>query len=77
MSKKGKLKRLNRQIELLKNFEGDFYQEKKVGENWYIKSFNGSTERWQVSIYSEQSFGKYKAYTQAKIYNNEFERKMI
>lgn len=36
-----KLKRLARQQELLKNFEGDFYQEKKVGNEWY--------EIWQAS----------------------------
>lgn len=42
-----KAKRLARQIELLKNFEGDFYQEKKVGNEWYVKSFNGGTH-WKL-----------------------------
>ena|ERR1035437_121077 len=57
-----KQKRLERQNELLKNFEGDFYQEKKVGDEWYIKSYNGGTKRWQVSIYSEISYNNYKSF---------------
>ncbi len=67
--KKGELKkqkRLARQMELLKNFEGDFYQEKKVGDEWYVKSWNGGTKRWQVSIYSQESFDRYSAFKRAK-----------
>ena len=61
-----KQKKLERQIELLKNFEGDFYQEKKVSEEWYIKSYNGGTKRWQVSIYSEQSYRNYKSFQEER-----------
>ena len=59
---KKKLERLARQQKLLAMFEGDFYQEKKVGNEWCIKSYNGGTGRWQVSIFSEISYKKYKSY---------------
>lgn len=59
-----KLKRLARQQELLSNFEGDFYQEKKIGDEWYIKSFNGGTGRWQVGIYNDIAYRRYKSYKQ-------------
>ena len=57
-----KQKKLLRQQELLKNFEGDFYQEKKINDKWYVKMWNGGTKRWQVAIYSEDSFKRYKSY---------------
>lgn len=66
MTKTSKLKRLARQEELLKNFTGDFYQEKKIGNEWYVKSFNGSTGRWQVSVFSEKSFRGYKSFSESK-----------
>lgn len=37
MGKLGKLKRRKRQEELLKNFTGDYNQEKKVGNQWFVK----------------------------------------
>jgi len=73
MTKTSQAKRLARQIELLKNFEGDFYQEKKIGNEWYVKSFNGGTQRWQVSIFSEDSFKKYSAYKTTKREEEELE----
>lgn len=59
-----KAKKLAIQNELLKMFPQatDHYEEKKVGEEWYIKSYNGGTGRWQVSIYSEISYRRYKAF---------------
>ena len=73
MTKTAQAKRLARQIELLKNFEGDFYQEKKVGNEWHVKSFNGGTQRWQVSIFSEDSFKKYSAFNNARKEQDELE----
>lgn len=58
-----KKKRLReRQIELLKMFTGDFYQEKQVGKEWYIKSWNGGINKWQVAVFSEVSYKKYKSF---------------
>lgn len=58
-----KKKRLReRQIELLKMFKGDFYQVMQVGNEWYIKSWNGGTNKWQVSVYSDVSYKKYKSF---------------
>jgi hypothetical protein len=57
-----KAKRWKRQLELLKNFEGDFYQEKKIGNEWYVKMWNGGTARWQVAIFTEEKFRKYKGF---------------
>lgn len=66
-SKKNKrMERLARQNELLKNFEGDFYQEKKVGNEWHIKMWNGGTHKWQVAVFSEIAYKKYKAFGSAK-----------
>lgn len=62
-----KKKRLReRQIELLKMFEGDFYQEKQVGDEWYIKSWNAGTQRWQVASYPESSYRRYKSFFREK-----------
>lgn len=66
MTMSNKLKRRLRQQELLKNFEGDFYQEKKIGENWLVKSWNGTVGRWQVGVYSEDSFRRYKEFSENK-----------
>ena len=60
-----KAKRLARQEELLKVFShqvGDFYEEKKVGDKWYIKMHNGNTDTWQVAIFTNQSFRSYKTF---------------
>ena len=63
---KQKEQRRQKQRELLKYFEGDFYQEKKIGDKWFVKMFNGNTERWQVAIYSESSFQTYKEFQENK-----------
>lgn len=60
-----KAKRLAIQMELLKSFahqKTDHYEEMKVGNEWHIKSYNGGTKRWQVSIYSEVSYRNYKSF---------------
>lgn len=65
--KKRELRRL-RQEELLKNFQQDedHYEEKKVGSEWYIKNWNGGTKKWQVSVYSNQSYRNYKNYNESR-----------
>jgi predicted RNA-binding protein with PUA domain len=72
-----KQKRLERQLELLKNFnqEEDHYEEKKIGNQWYVKSFNGGTKRWQVSIFEEGAFGNYKAFSHARKEDEELDEK--
>lgn len=68
------LKRLQRQEGLLHEFDGqeheEHYEEKHIGDKWYVKSWNGGTKRWQVSVYSEDSFKRYKSWTDR---NTEFE----
>lgn len=54
-----------RQIELLKNFTGDYYQEKQVGDKWLVKHLDGDTGKWQVAEYTEDSFSRYKQYSSA------------
>lgn len=58
-----KLKREQRQNELLSLFQGDFYQERKVGDNWYVKMWNGGTNKWQVAVFTIASFNNYKAFS--------------
>jgi hypothetical protein len=62
MSNTKKLKREERQKELLSYFTEDHYQEKKVGDEWYIKMWNGGTNKWQVAVFSDKSYKKYKSY---------------
>ena len=59
-TKTSKERALQRQIILLKHFEGDYYQEQKVGDEAYVKMWNGGTKRWQVAVFSQQSFRNYK-----------------
>lgn len=72
-----KQERLARQIELLKNFEQeeDHYEEKKIGNEWYIKMWNGGTNKWQVAIFNEISFKKYKAFDRAEEETEELDEK--
>ena len=68
MSKNKQNERRLRQLELLKEFShqvGDFYEEKRVGDNWYVKQYNGNSDTWQVAIFSNNSFRRYKTYTKA------------
>ena len=72
MGKATKLQRQLRQNQLLNYFEGDFYQEKKIGNQYFVKQFNRSTGRWQVAIFSEGSFAKYKAFNTNKKLDQKF-----
>lgn len=68
MSRKQKMRRL-RQEGLLHEFDHqvvDHYEERKVGNDWYVKSWNGGTNLWQVAIYSESSFRRYKSFQEKK-----------
>lgn len=42
------------------------YEEKHIGDKWYVKHFNGITGKWQVAVYSEDSFRRYKTYSKPK-----------
>lgn len=61
-----KLKRLKEQEDRLKQFdqEYDHYEEKDIGGEVWVKSYNGGTNRWQVSIYTPPSFRRYKQYSE-------------
>ena len=72
MCKATQLQRQLRQNQLLNYFEGDFYQEKRVGNSWYVKRFDQNTHRWQIAIFSEASFAKYKAFNINKKLDQEF-----
>ena len=62
-----KTKRQARQELLLKEVFGhqvrDFYEEKLAGDNWYVKQYNRNTDRWQVAVYTKDSFRRYKSFT--------------
>ena len=49
-----------RQQFLLSFFKGECYQEKEVNNFMLIKNMNGNTGRWQVGIYTQDSFKRYK-----------------
>lgn len=40
----------------------DGYQEKEWGDYWLVKQVNGKTGREIVSVYSKESFAKYKGF---------------
>ncbi len=67
MGKLKSIKRRARQETLLQEYFShqvrDFYEEKQVGDKWYVKQYNGNQDKWQVAIYSNESFRKYKQYT--------------
>lgn len=50
------------QDELLKMFDGDFYQEKITPECVYIKMWNNGTERWQVAKFSLSGYRNYRQF---------------
>ena len=52
-----------RQEFLLSFFNDNGYEEKQVNSFWLVKQWNGNTKDWQVAIYSNQSFNKYKEFT--------------
>ncbi len=62
MTKINNLYRKLKQDELLKMFDGDFYQEKEVGDKVYVKKWDGNTSKWNVNTFSKESFRKYKHY---------------
>lgn len=51
-----------RQNLLLMYFSEDKYQERRVGDKWFVKMWNRGTKRWQVAEYSLESFKRYKTY---------------
>ena len=65
-SKRRRIKQRLIQEERLKSFiqDEDQYEERQVGNEWWVKNFNGGTGLWQVAIYSNESFKRYKQYTQ-------------
>jgi hypothetical protein len=44
------------------------YTEQNVNGFWLIKQWNGNDKRWQVAIYSEESYRKYKAAASGELY---------
>ena len=63
MNKKTQERRA-RQTELLKLFpKHGGYAEKRVGDKWYVRQYNGGTKRWQVAVYTLDSFKRYKAFS--------------
>lgn len=53
--------------------EYDHYEEKDMGSEWWVKMWNGGTKRWQVAIFSPQSFQKYKGFQNGETYD-EFDK---
>ncbi len=70
MTKAKKEKNRLRQLELLAQFEGDFYQEKILPDKVLVKMWNGSSNKWQVAEFTRSSFNNYKAFQGNK---NKFE----
>lgn len=67
MSKK---KKKQIQQDRLKEFEHqteDHYEERKIGDKWFIKMWNGGTNKWQVAIYSEESYSRYKRFREDEV----------
>lgn len=63
MSKNKKLKRLQVQQDRLKEFEHqeeDHYEERQIGNEWWVKQWNGDSKRWQIAIFSKDSYFRYK-----------------
>jgi len=62
-SEKKERNRIRQQF-LLSFFENEpKYQEQNINGFWLIKQFNGNTEKWQVGIYTEDTFKRYKEWS--------------
>lgn len=51
------------QQERLREFghqEQDHYEEILIGNEWFVKMWNGGNKKWQVAVYSQDSFKRYK-----------------
>jgi len=48
-------------LSIFKENRYDRYEEKKIGDCWYVKHWEGSKNKWIVDAYSEQSFHNMKA----------------
>lgn len=40
----------------------DHYEEKEHCGCWYVKQYNGNTQRWQVAKYTPSAFARYKQF---------------
>ena len=40
------------------------YAEREVNGYWLVKQWNGNTQKWQVAIYTQESFKKKKEYAE-------------
>jgi len=71
-SKSKKSKKLKEQEDRLSQFdqEIDHYEEKDMGGEIWIKMWNGGTKRWQVAIFSQESFEKYKSFQESRFKSN-------
>jgi len=69
MSHKTKNKeRIARKLEAEKQLQGDFYQEKQIGDYWYIKMLYRTQYvcKWIICEYSQQSYDNYKNWKESK-----------
>lgn len=62
-----KTKKLNKRIkqeEKLARFVQDYdhYEERQVGEEFWVKQYNGNSDKWQIAVYSRESFRNYKKF---------------
>jgi len=44
----------------------DHYEEKELNGFWLVKFFDGTTNRWLVGIYTQDSFKRYKEYSEGR-----------
>ncbi len=59
-------KRRDRQEILLKAFSNqtiEHYEEKQVEDCWFVKMYNAGNKKWQIAIYSKESFAQYKQFS--------------
>jgi len=53
---------------LLSFFSEDKYQEKEVNGFWLVKQFNSGNGKWQVAVYTKESFKSYKNFQQSELF---------
>lgn len=49
---------------LLSFFSEEGHVEKEVNGFWLVRHWNGNTKKWQVAVYTYESFENYKKYQQ-------------
>lgn len=59
-NEKHRIEEMNRQEELKKLFIPETYQEKKIGDAFYVQMYDWESGLWKIAVYTLGNFRRYK-----------------